>query len=159
MTDPDLQSLTNFRRLSDRLITSGQPTEDQLAAVARAGVEVVINLALHNAPYSLSDEHATVEGLGMTYEHIPVIWEQPTRADLDAFFVAMDRYATCRVFVHCAANYRASAFIMLYRVRRLGWRIEDALPEVRAIWDPAQYPAWQAFLEETLRGAKDLPDS
>ena len=48
------------------------------------------------------------------------------------------------------ANYRASAFIMLYRVLRLGWRIEDALPDMRAIWDPAEYPAWQTFLERAL---------
>lgn len=150
MIDPALQSITNFRRLSDDLITGGQPTEEQLSAVAAAGFEVVINLALHDAPYSLRDEAATVESLGMAYEHIPVIWEQPARADLERFFEAMERRRDRRVFVHCAANYRASAFIMLYRVLRLDWRINDALPDIRAIWNPAGYPAWQAFIEASL---------
>ncbi len=148
--DKDLERITNFRRLAPDLITGGQPTEAQLAAVAAASTEVVINLALHGASYSLPDERGTVEELGMIYEHIPVIWEQPTPADLDAFFAAMARYAGRRIFVHCAANYRASAFILLYRVLRLGWRLEDALPDMRAIWDPAEYPAWQAFIEEML---------
>ena len=33
---------------------------------------------------------------------------------------------------------------------RLSWRLEDALPDLRAIWDPAEYPAWRAFLERAL---------
>ncbi len=86
----------------------------------------------------------------MTYVSVPVVWTAPTHADLEAFCVAMDRYADRRIFVHCVANMRASAFIMLYRVLRLGWRIEDALPDMRAIWNPAGYPAWQAFIEAAL---------
>lgn len=150
MDAPELAAITNFRRLASDLITGGQPTEAQLASVAVAGTEVVINLALHGAYYSLPDERGTVEALGMVYEHIPVIWEQPTHADLERFFASMAKHAGRRVFVHCAANYRASAFILLYRVLRLGWRLEDALPDMRAIWDPAEYPAWRAFIEGAL---------
>jgi hypothetical protein len=91
----------------------------------------------------------------LAVEHIPVIWADPTPTDLDAFFAAMDRYEGRRVLVHCAANYRASAFIMLYRVLRLGWRIKDALPDMYAIWDPAEYPVWQALLERMLHGSAD----
>ncbi|MGQ9491308.1 MAG: protein tyrosine phosphatase family protein [Anaerolineae bacterium] len=146
----ELSAITNFRRLAPDLITGGQPTAAQLAAVATAGCEVVINLALHDASYSLPDERGSVEALGMTYEHIPVIWERPTGADLRAFFAVMERHAGRRAFVHCAANYRASAFILLYRVLRLGWRLEDALPDMRAVWNPADYPAWQAFINAAL---------
>ncbi len=46
MDQPDIESIYNFLRLDERLITSGQPSEEELAAVARAGFEVVINLAL-----------------------------------------------------------------------------------------------------------------
>lgn len=152
-----LRSIRNFRRLAPDLITGGQPSEEQLALAAAAGAQVVINLALHDAPYSLPDERATVEALGMTYEHIPVVWERPTPTDLDAFCAAMERCAGRPLFVHCAANYRASAFVMLHRVLRQGWRIEGALPDVRAIWNPADYPAWQAFTERMLHGTEDLP--
>lgn len=150
MDTPELSAITNFRRLAPDLITGGQPTAAQLAAVAAAGFEVVINLALHGASYSLPDERGTVEALGMTYEHIPVVWEWPAAVDLHAFFAVMERHAGRRVFVHCAANYRASAFILLYRVLRLGWRVADALPDMRAVWNPAEYPAWQAFINAAL---------
>jgi protein tyrosine phosphatase (PTP) superfamily phosphohydrolase (DUF442 family) len=147
-----LRSIRNYRRLGPDLITSGLPTEAQLSSVAAAGFEVVINLLPGGEPRALPDERGAVERLGMIYEHIPVVWAQPTRADLEQFFELMDKHAGRRLFVHCAANYRASAFILLYRVLRLGWPIEDALPDMRAIWNPAEYPAWQAFIESNLHG-------
>lgn len=138
----------NYHRLSEHLITSGQPSEEQLAAVARAGYEVVINLALHGEPYALADERATVEGLGMHYVHIPVIWQRPTAGDLEAFSAAMDGHAVQRVYVHCAANMRVSAFMLLYRVRNLGWPLAEALPDLAALWEPNQ--TWQAFIDANL---------
>ena len=150
-----LRDIINFRRLSDHLITGGQPTEAELALAAAAGAEVVINLGRLDPAYALPDERGTVAALGLIYEHIPVVWAEPTAADLDAFFAALARHAGRRLFVHCAANYRASAFNMLYRVLRLGWRIEDARPDLDAIWDPAEYPQWQAFIEAALDAGAD----
>lgn len=156
MTDLDLGAIYNFRRLGADLITSGQPSEEELAAVARAGAEVVINLALHDGPYSLPDESGTVEGLGLIYEHIPVIWERPTRGDFDRFCEAMARHRDRRLYVHCAANMRASVFMALYRVLRLGWRLEDALTDVYEIWEPNE--TWQAFMEQMLIEEKIIAD-
>ncbi len=155
MTIPDLHSIHHFRQLTDDLITSGQPTEEQLAAVAAAGFQVVINLALHGASYSLPDERGTVERLGLIYEHIPVIWAEPTHDNLVRFIEAMERHRGRRLYVHCAANMRVSAFMALYRVLRLGWRYQDTLADLHAIWQPN--PAWQAFIEQE-RPARDLLD-
>jgi len=146
--EASVAAIYNYRRLSDRLITGGQPTEAQLAALSAAGCEVVINLAPHEGERSLPDERRVVEGLGMAYEHIPVPWERPTLAHLEAFFAAMDRHDDRRLCLHCIANMRVSAFVFLHRMLRLGWRIEDALPDLRALWRPS--PPWQAFIDEAL---------
>jgi protein tyrosine phosphatase (PTP) superfamily phosphohydrolase (DUF442 family) len=101
-----IEDARNFREVDSRLITCGQPTEAQLAAARGAGVEVVVNLALHDDPrYSLADERGTVEALGMAYRHIPVQFDGPTESDLLAFFDAMDATQGQHVLVHCAANY------------------------------------------------------
>jgi protein tyrosine phosphatase (PTP) superfamily phosphohydrolase (DUF442 family) len=148
-----LSDIRGYRRLADDLITSGQPTAEQLSAVAEAGFQDVINLALHNDSYSLPDERATVEGLGMSYTHIPIFWQQPAPADLAAFFAAMDRLRGRRIYVHCAANMRVSAFMYLYRVLRLGWPSEAALPDLYAIWQPDE--TWQSFIHSALVGSTD----
>ena len=146
--DGSLAGIFNFRRLSDRIATSGQPTEAQSAAIARAGFEVVINLAMPDDEDHLPDERATVEALGMTYRPIPVVWESPTHENLDAFFTEMARYGDRQVFVHCVANFRVSTFMFLYRTLVLGWLPEDALSDLHAIWQP--YDWWQAFIEDAL---------
>ena len=87
-----LHEITNYLPLNEHLGTAGQPTEAQIAEIAAAGYEVVINLALHDADYSLVDEAGAVREAGMEYIHIPVEWEHPTPADLERFCDAMDAH-------------------------------------------------------------------
>ena len=70
MADPE--TIYNWRRLDDRITTSGQPTEQQLAEIRALGVRHSINLGLHSHEKALSDEAASVGRLGMTYIHMPV---------------------------------------------------------------------------------------
>ena len=143
-----LDTIFNFRRLSERIATSGQPTADQFAVIAAAGFEVVINLAMPDDEDHLPDERATVEALGMAYRPIPVVWERPTLDDLNAFFDEMARCADRQVYVHCVANFRVSTFMYLYRTLVLGQSPDDALADLHAIWQP--YDWWQAFIDEAV---------
>ncbi len=45
---PMLNTIPNRHEASATVMTSGQPSEAQLAAIAAAGYEVVINLGLHD---------------------------------------------------------------------------------------------------------------
>jgi uncharacterized protein (TIGR01244 family) len=143
-----LQGIYNYRRLTEEIATAGQLSEEELATVAHAGFEVVVNLALHDAEYSLPDERRTVESFGMRYVHIPVVWERPLRSDLERFFEVMDELSDKRVFVHCAANKRVSVFMALYRQLRQGWSADAVMPDVLAIWEPDD--VWRRFLKEMI---------
>ena len=68
MADPEM--IYNWRRLDDRITTSGQPTEQQLADIRALGVRHIINLGLHTHEKALPDEAASVRRLGMTYIHM-----------------------------------------------------------------------------------------
>jgi uncharacterized protein (TIGR01244 family) len=150
MDDTALAAIYNYRPVDEHLGTSGQPTPGQLAAIAAAGYRTVINLALHDDPrYSLPDERRTVEGLGLTYIHIPVQFATPTDEDLDRFFAAMDENKDRKVWVHCAANMRVSAFLGLYRVLREGWDEDSAFALMRSLWTPNE--VWSAFIARALQ--------
>lgn len=149
MDESILQGIYNYRRLTVLIATAGQPSEEELATVAHAGFEVVVNLALHDAEYSLPDERRTVESLGMRYIHIPVVWERPLRADLERFFETMDDLSGRRVFVHCAANKRVSVFMALYRQLRQDWAPDATRLDVLAIWQPDA--VWQQFMEKMMQ--------
>ncbi len=143
--------IINYSLLTERLATGGQPTEAQLAKAAQDGVNVVINLALSTSDNALPDEAATVRGLGMEYIHIPVEWSAPQPADLERFLDAMDAHGQQKILVHCALNFRASAFTALWRVLRQGWDVEQAFAPQRAIWRLDEYPAWKDFVEQALK--------
>lgn len=154
-----LESIPNFLRLEEWLCCGGQPTAEQFREAARAGVQVVINLALDTSPNALPDEPALVRALGMEHIHIPVVWESPQPADLERFLNAMDAHAGKHILVHCALNYRATAFLGLWRVLRQGWPPEAAFAPQRAIWNLEDYPVWQDFITRTGAAAPSSPSS
>ena len=145
----NVDSIYKYRAVDARLGASGQPTEEQLRAVAADGFDAVINLALHDDPrYSLPDEAGSVRALAMDYVHIPVQFNAPTLSDLWQFFNAMDAAQGRKVFVHCAANIRVTTFLGLYRVKRLGWQREAAFEPMHSMWQPDE--VWSKFIDEAL---------
>ena len=146
-----MKDIYNVLFLNENLSSSGMPTAEQMKEVAQARVQVVINLAPHDVPNAIPEEAKLVESLGMEYIHIPVNWNTPTREGLNVFMDAMDANAEKRIHVHCEANFRASAFISMYRILRLGWKPEEAFKVMHSIWDEDAYPAWKMFIEDTLK--------
>jgi protein tyrosine phosphatase (PTP) superfamily phosphohydrolase (DUF442 family) len=151
-----ISGIYNFLEIDAGLATGGQPSEEELASLARAGYGTIINLGLHDAPrYSLKDEPGIVLGLGMKYIHIPVQFGNPTPQDLESFFEAMD-HRKGKTFIHCAANKRVSVFLGLYRAIKLDWPPQKAFEAMDEIWEPD--PIWSAFISRILsRHGSALP--
>ncbi|MEX0350557.1 MAG: protein tyrosine phosphatase family protein [Paracoccaceae bacterium] len=138
-----LDDILNFRQVSDRLTLSGQPTEDQITALADAGVTDIINLGPHDNKGALEDEPGTVAAAGMTYHYIPVDFDNPTEQDYIAFTDTLVALGDARVHVHCIYNARVSAFML--RLAR-EWHGDSTAAEalMEGIWRPGG--VWAAFL-------------
>jgi len=154
MTDSNFTSIRNYHLVNDKLATSGQPSEEHLGSIARAGFEVIINLAVHDdAKYSLPNETENVRSLGMEYIHIPVQFNSPTEENLLDFFEAMKTHHTNKVWVHCAANWRVSVFVGLYHKIIVGLPTEEAFKLLHDTWKPNK--VWSIFISTIL--AKHSP--
>ena len=141
-----VEGIFNFVEIREGLLTSGQPTEAQLALVRAADVRRVINLAPHHAENALADEAGTLAALEMEYTHIPVDFQAPTDADFEAFCQAMQSVGDENVLVHCAANMRVSAFIYRYRRDVLNEDDDRIRRDMERIWEP--FGVWKEFLAE-----------
>ena len=146
---PSLNDIYNVRLVDPTLATSGQPSDEELVAIAAAGYRVIVNIALHDDPrYSLPDEASSVKALGLEYVHIPVKFDAPTARDFEAFCDVMDRLRGVKTWVHCAANKRVSTFLGLY------WHLRGAQPRDQAfalmdsVWEPND--VWSAFVAERI---------
>ena len=143
-----LAEIINFLQISNNLATAGQPTIKQFRAIADAGYETVINLALQTSDGAIANEAQLVQSLGMEYIAIPVNWESPTMTDLDKFLQAMEQRHQQKIFVHCAKNMRVSAFVYLYRRLLLNCDREQAIADLHKIWQPNE--TWQKFIDAKL---------
>ena len=141
-----LENIYNYLKISDKIATAGQPSVEEFSHIKQAGYQLVINLALKDSSNALANEKEIVETQGMQYVHIPVIWENPAEEKLQEFIQVMKTNADKKVFVHCAANKRVSAFIYLYRRYQEGVTDEVAKKDLDRIWIPNQ--TWQQFIQE-----------
>ena len=86
-----IEEIVNFLQLSAGLATAGQPTITQYPAIAAAGYQVVINLALTDSPNAVVDEGSIAPSAwARVYSHSGSEWTAPTLGDFQAFRSAMD---------------------------------------------------------------------
>jgi protein tyrosine phosphatase (PTP) superfamily phosphohydrolase (DUF442 family) len=141
-----IDTIYNFKRVDERLVLGGQPSVEQLQAVAAAGFTAVVNLSTNDPRYALPDEEGLVRSLGMQYHYLPVQWEAPAVADFDRYVALMQTLSDARLLVHCAANYRVSVFHALYALAQEGWTAAQADAFIASVWQPAEHPQWAAFI-------------
>ena len=150
-----MNEIYNYLFYNENLSSSGMPSLEQLELFSAAKIELVINLAPHDVENAIPDEQKAVESLGMGYINIPVNWSTPARDGLNLFMDAMDANRGKKIHVHCEANFRASAFIAIYRILRLGWKEENAFEVMHKIWDEDAYPVWKMFIEDAIKRSAD----
>ena len=147
----------NFRRIHERLTTSGVVSAEQLSGLRVEGYDAVINLLPSSSEHAVANEASIVADQGIDYVHIPVEFDAPTHDDLEQFSAAMEGHQGQTVHVHCAANFRVSAFDGLYVLNKGLCTTEEADALVQGLWNPADYPAWASFIaEERARSARSL---
>lgn len=148
-----MKVIYNFCQVSGMLACAGQPRQGQLQTIADQGYQVIINLGLSDGKYALADEAGSVKNLGLTYHHIPVIFDHPQFDELNAFIGLMDEHSHQKTLVHCAANYRASTFTGLY-LFAVDLLNQDEMQEfIEAIWQPDGI--WQQFIDEAVELLKN----
>ena len=152
----DDQEIINYVAYSESLASAGQPTQAQLEAISRAGLERVVYLAFADHETSLSGEDRMVRDLGMQFVHIPVVWSAPTVADYELFAAVMQQSEGVNTLVHCQVNWRASSFVFLYRVIVLGVPMNDAVLALNSIWTPSD--GWREFIVAVLKAHGLKPD-
>jgi protein tyrosine phosphatase (PTP) superfamily phosphohydrolase (DUF442 family) len=150
-----LGAIRNFFQVDEHLATSGMPRPDDFSAMAEAGYNVVINLAMPTSDHALANEGDLVTRAGMSYVHLPVNFESPRAMDFERFVSVMETWRGQRVFVHCAANMRVSAFVFLYRVLHCAVPRAAAEEDLKRIWNPDG--AWRALINDQLKAAGHAP--
>jgi protein tyrosine phosphatase (PTP) superfamily phosphohydrolase (DUF442 family) len=142
----NLKKVFNYYQVPGLFETSGQPNNKQLISIANGGYEVVINLAPNTTIEGrVINEKDILKSNNITYIHIPVDFNNPLDEDFNKFVAALEENKHKKVWVHCAANMRVSAFVFKYRRDVLGLSQKNIERDLKAIWIPNK--VWSFFLE------------
>ncbi|WP_320033698.1 protein tyrosine phosphatase family protein [Halarcobacter sp.] len=140
-----MNEILNYIKIDELISTSGQPTVEQFQKIKDEGFEVVINLALCTATNAIENEDKIVTGLDLTYFHIPVDFENPKLEDAKLFLSLMGILQDKKVLVHCAKNYRVTAFMYLYHKHILNTPFEQIDLSIFDEWTPSKQ--WQDLMK------------
>lgn len=147
-----IETIYNFRKISPTIATGGQPDEHQLDDISEEGFEVVINLGLAGAEYSVPNERQLLESKGIQYIHIPVNFDTPEINKYYEFASLLKALSNKKIFIHCAANKRVSVFLTLFRIIEERMPFEKAMEDLKSIWEPNDI--WVAYMKEIINNSE-----
>jgi hypothetical protein len=84
----------------------------------------------------------------MSYIHIPVDFENPKLSDLKLFLNILQALGANKVWIHCAKNYRVSAFMYVYHKYILHTPFEQIDLSIFDMWQPSL--VWQELMKVQL---------
>lgn len=142
--------LANFEIVSPTVLRGGQPDEEALQLLQKAGVKLVVNLRHHSkaspqAPASsysffrrhgdddeIDDEKEICKRLGLRFENISLDGvNAPGFADIDRFLDLFADSLNTPMYVHCLHGRERTGFMLAaYRVRLESWTLEEAYREM-----------------------------
>lgn len=143
-----MNKILNYVKINELISTSGQPKIEELELIANEGFEVVINLAVPTTSNALENEDKIVSSLNMSYIHIPVDFENPKLSDLKLFLNILQALGANKVWIHCAKNYRVSAFMYVYHKYILHTPFEQIDLSIFDKWQPSL--VWQELMKVQL---------
>ncbi len=120
--------IKNLKVISPFKFSGGQPTQEQLDWLKRAGIKNIINL---RTPEEQSfNEASVVKNLGLNYVAIPVDGNAAVnQMNAEKLAAALNKAKGEPVFVHCASGNRVGALIAINEFTQNGGDIDAAIAE------------------------------
>lgn len=147
--------IPGFQVVSKVILRGGQPDQEGLELLKKAGVKTIVNLR-HSARTSgnsgsffrrrgdddeIDEERDIAEQLGLKFINISLDGvNTPPKDDLQRFVGLFKEESNLPLFVHCLyGKERTSLMVGCYRVKVEGWTVEQAYKEmIRTGLDPAR---------------------
>tara|TARA_R110002110_G_scaffold66978_1_gene182971 strand:- start:59332 stop:59781 length:450 start_codon:yes stop_codon:yes gene_type:complete len=140
----------NYKKWTENVDTSGVVSKEQLMQLSSEHYQAVISLLPDSSPHAVAGEKQLVEQQGLHYCYLPVDFAAPADSDYEQFESMLSKIQREKTLIHCAANYRVSAFAGIYSYKNLNWSAEKARQFMESLWDTREYPVWDQFVNRWL---------
>lgn len=121
-----IRGVPNACQILPTVVSGGQPTPEHLAALAKSGNTIVLDVREPMEPRAF-DEPALVRELGMEYRLIPVGPHSLSDATLEAIRSTLKEAGERPVFVHCGSGNRVGGALIPVLMLDQGLEEDDAV--------------------------------
>lgn len=121
--------IVNYYRVRPDVATAGQPTDEALQDIKKAGFKTVINFRTEQE--GSLEEKTKVDALGLEYVNIPIGSDGISKAQVDLFEKVLGSSQSHPVFIHCASSNRVGAMWYIHEVLKEGKDEASALEEAK----------------------------
>ncbi|MBI9071028.1 MAG: protein tyrosine phosphatase family protein [Melioribacteraceae bacterium] len=149
-----LNSIFKFHKINNFISIAGQPGKTEFKTVAANKFDLVINIRTDEEMDSLFDEKNIVESLGMKYFQINMSLDNPREDSFHRFYELLTQHNGKKIFIHCKANKRVSAFTAAYLIIKNKISEPDGFNLIYNIWEPTDN--WLKFIEDRIKQYKQL---
>ena len=132
-----LAQVKNFQFIHEHLLSSGQPTPEELQLMKDYGVTSVINLAPSTSANFLPHQDQLCLDIGLNYLHIPIGMDTPSAEQCLLVLDLIDHLVEQQVvWVHCDNNQQVSSLMYLYRQYYMQMDMATAHELLEQVWEP-----------------------
>jgi len=121
-----IRGVPNACQVLPTVVTGGQPTPEQLDALAKSGNAIVVDMREAMEPRAF-DEPALVRELGMEYKLVPVGPHTMSDTTLETLRHTLAGAGERPVFIHCGSGNRVGGALIPVLMLDQGMEEEDAV--------------------------------
>ena len=121
-----IRGVPNACQVLPTVVTGGQPTPEQLDALAKSGNAIVVDMREPMEPRAF-DEPALVRELGMEYKLVPVGPHTMSDTTLETLRSTLAGAGERPVFIHCGSGNRVGGALIPVLMLDQGMDEEDAV--------------------------------
>lgn len=140
----------NFKAFVSGIDTAGVVGAERLATLSEESYAAVVNLLPDDSEYAVTNEKDIIESQQLEYHYRAVDFAAPSDEDYEWFESTVKNLPAGKSLIHCAANYRVSAFSSIYAFRNLGWSYTEAKRFISQVWNLEEHTAWNTFVESWI---------
>ena len=145
-----IEKAYNFKRINELVSSSGTIKHIDISSMAEEDYDLVINLLPNDNEHARKNEQQEFKTLGIEYKYIPVDWNNPKQSDYIEFESILNGFKCKKIHIHCAANFRATAFYGIYTCKNLDWSKLQSFELMKSFWDISEYPLWEQLITKLI---------
>lgn len=144
--------MKNASQITENILISGQPKDNELRELHEKGFKTVINLRGDEESGVISEEERIIQETGINYASIPVSPQSINETKIGRFLQTLATKDALPAVIHCGGGGRAGIMVLLHLAITHKWSVQQALAQGEALGiAPSAGSPYRKYFEQYVK--------